>query len=88
MNVILYLLGGSLLLGGGGLLLFLWSLRSGQYRGPGRRRQPHPVRRRLTKARGLGGTDADHAVRAQARWSDCGRQIGGRVSPSGVYGRA
>lgn len=31
MNVILYLLGASLLLGGGGLLLFLWSLRSGQY---------------------------------------------------------
>lgn len=31
MNVILYLLGASLLLGGGGLALFLWSLRSGQY---------------------------------------------------------
>ncbi len=74
MNVILYLLGGSLLLGGGGLLLFLWSLRSGQYRGSGRCCQPHPVRRRLTKSVGcLGGTDADHAVRAQARWSDCGR---------------
>jgi cbb3-type cytochrome oxidase maturation protein len=31
MTVILYLLGASLLLGGGGLALFLWSLRSGQY---------------------------------------------------------
>lgn len=31
MNIILYLLGGSLILGGGGLALFLWSLRSGQY---------------------------------------------------------
>ncbi|HEY1931121.1 MAG TPA: cbb3-type cytochrome oxidase assembly protein CcoS [Acetobacteraceae bacterium] len=31
MNVILYLLAASLLLGGGGLALFLWSLRSGQY---------------------------------------------------------
>jgi cbb3-type cytochrome oxidase maturation protein len=30
-NVILYLLAASLLLGGGGLALFLWSLRSGQY---------------------------------------------------------
>ena len=31
MTVILYLLGASLLLGAGGLALFLWSLRSGQY---------------------------------------------------------
>ncbi len=31
MTVILYLLAASLLLGGGGLALFLWSLRSGQY---------------------------------------------------------
>lgn len=31
MNVILYLLGLSLLLGAGGLAMFLWSLRSGQY---------------------------------------------------------
>ncbi len=31
MSVILYLLGASLLLGGGGLAVFLWSLRSGQY---------------------------------------------------------
>jgi len=31
MNVILYLLGASLLLGGGGLAIFLWSLKSGQY---------------------------------------------------------
>ena len=31
MNVILYLLGASLILGGGGLAVFLWSLRSGQY---------------------------------------------------------
>lgn len=31
MNVILYLLGASLLLGGGGLAVFLWSLKSGQY---------------------------------------------------------
>jgi cbb3-type cytochrome oxidase maturation protein len=31
MNVILYLLGASLILGGGGLTIFLWSLRSGQY---------------------------------------------------------
>ena len=31
MNVILYLLGASLVLGGGGLAIFLWSLRSGQY---------------------------------------------------------
>ena len=31
MNVILYLLGLGLILGGGGLALFLWSLRSGQY---------------------------------------------------------
>jgi cbb3-type cytochrome oxidase maturation protein len=31
MTVILYLLAGSLLLGGGGLVVFLWSLRSGQY---------------------------------------------------------
>jgi cbb3-type cytochrome oxidase maturation protein len=30
-NVILYLLGAGLFLGGGGLILFLWSLRSGQY---------------------------------------------------------
>ena len=32
MNVILYLLGASLILGGGGLAIFLWSLRSGQDR--------------------------------------------------------
>ena len=31
MTVILYLLAASLLLGGGGLGLFLWSLRAGQY---------------------------------------------------------
>lgn len=31
MNVILYLLGASLILGAGGLAMFLWSLRSGQY---------------------------------------------------------
>ncbi|HTW28942.1 MAG TPA: cbb3-type cytochrome oxidase assembly protein CcoS [Acetobacteraceae bacterium] len=31
MNVILYLIGLSLLLGGGGLGVFLWSLRAGQY---------------------------------------------------------
>ncbi len=31
MNVILYLLGASLILGGGGLAIFLWALRSGQY---------------------------------------------------------
>ena len=31
MTVIVYLLGASLLLGAGGLTLFLWSLRSGQY---------------------------------------------------------
>ncbi len=31
MNVILYLLGASLFLGGGALAIFLWSLRSGQY---------------------------------------------------------
>jgi cbb3-type cytochrome oxidase maturation protein len=31
MNVILYLLGASLILGGGGLVVFLWSLRAGQY---------------------------------------------------------
>lgn len=31
MTVILYLLGLSLFLGAGGLALFLWSLRSGQY---------------------------------------------------------
>jgi cbb3-type cytochrome oxidase maturation protein len=31
MNVILYLLVLGLILGGGGLALFLWSLRSGQY---------------------------------------------------------
>jgi cbb3-type cytochrome oxidase maturation protein len=31
MNVILYLLAASLVLGGGGLALFLWSLRLGQY---------------------------------------------------------
>jgi cbb3-type cytochrome oxidase maturation protein len=31
MSVILYLLGASLLLGGGGLALFLWSLRAGQF---------------------------------------------------------
>ncbi len=31
MTVILYLLAGSLILGGGGLAFFLWSLRSGQY---------------------------------------------------------
>ena len=31
MNVILYLLGLSLILGAGGLAVFLWSLRSGQY---------------------------------------------------------
>jgi cbb3-type cytochrome oxidase maturation protein len=30
-NVILYLLGLGLLLGGGGLAIFLWALRSGQY---------------------------------------------------------
>jgi cbb3-type cytochrome oxidase maturation protein len=30
-NVILYLLGASLILGGGGLAFFFWSLRSGQY---------------------------------------------------------
>lgn len=34
MTVILYLLAASLLLGGGGLALFLWSLRSGQYEDP------------------------------------------------------
>lgn len=31
MNVILYLLAASLLLGAGGLAIFLWSLHSGQY---------------------------------------------------------
>jgi cbb3-type cytochrome oxidase maturation protein len=31
MSVILYLIGASLILGGGGLTVFLWSLRSGQY---------------------------------------------------------
>ena len=31
MNVILYLLGASLVLGGGALAIFLWSLRTGQY---------------------------------------------------------
>jgi cbb3-type cytochrome oxidase maturation protein len=31
MSVILYLLGASLFLGGGGLVVFLWSLRAGQY---------------------------------------------------------
>ena len=31
MSVILYLLGASLIFGGGGLAVFLWSLRSGQY---------------------------------------------------------
>jgi cbb3-type cytochrome oxidase maturation protein len=31
MTVILYLLGASLVLGGGGLALFLWSLRTGQF---------------------------------------------------------
>lgn len=31
MTVILYLLGISLVLGAGGLALFLWSLRAGQY---------------------------------------------------------
>jgi cbb3-type cytochrome oxidase maturation protein len=31
MNVILYLLAASLVLGGGGLAFFLWSLRTGQY---------------------------------------------------------
>lgn len=31
MTVILYLLAVSLVLGGGGLAVFLWSLRSGQY---------------------------------------------------------
>ncbi len=31
MTVILYLLGGSLVLGGAALALFLWSLRDGQY---------------------------------------------------------
>lgn len=31
MNVILYLLGLGVLLGAGGLAVFLWALRSGQY---------------------------------------------------------
>ncbi len=31
MSVILYLLAASLILGGGGLAIFLWSLRAGQY---------------------------------------------------------
>ncbi len=31
MTVILYLLAASLILGGGGLALFMWSLRSGQF---------------------------------------------------------
>ena len=31
MNIILYLLAVSLVLGGGALALFLWSLRAGQY---------------------------------------------------------
>ncbi len=31
MTVILYLLAASLVLGGGGLALFLWSLRTGQF---------------------------------------------------------
>ncbi len=31
MNVVLYLLGASLILGGGALAIFLWSLRAGQY---------------------------------------------------------
>lgn len=31
MTVILYLLGASLVLGGGALAIFLWSLRTGQY---------------------------------------------------------
>ncbi len=31
MTVILYLLGASLVLGGGGLAVFLWALRTGQF---------------------------------------------------------
>jgi cbb3-type cytochrome oxidase maturation protein len=31
MSVILYLIGASLIIGGGGLVAFLWSLRAGQY---------------------------------------------------------
>ena len=31
MNILLYLIIVSLVLGGGGLVLFLWSLRAGQY---------------------------------------------------------
>ena len=31
MTIILYLLGGSLVLGGAALTMFLWSLRDGQY---------------------------------------------------------
>lgn len=31
MTIILYLLGISLIIGGGGVAVFLWSLRSGQY---------------------------------------------------------
>jgi cbb3-type cytochrome oxidase maturation protein len=31
MNVLIWLIGASLTLGTGGLVLFLWSLRSGQY---------------------------------------------------------
>ena len=31
MNIIMYLLAASLFAGGGGLLLFLWALRNGQF---------------------------------------------------------
>ncbi len=44
MTVILYLILASLVMGAGGLAVFLWSMRSGQYRGPGRGGAAHPVR--------------------------------------------
>ncbi len=64
MNVILYLLLLSLALSAGGLCLFLYSLRSGQYRGHGGRRQPHPVRR-LKRRPQETETDAANAEAAE-----------------------
>ena len=44
MNVLLYLVPLALGLGLAGLFAFLWSLNSGQYEDPGRRRPSGPVR--------------------------------------------
>jgi len=67
MNVILYLLGASLILGGGGLAVFLWSLRSGQYddlEGAANRIlfDDEQLQRPVSREAGSGGVGVSHEI--------------------------